>query len=203
MYIRNKVSALAPLTMANSELAGISLGGVWTRSVLSPSISKFTGPQPHRATWSCLSGRLRGLLNYNFLSSNPRGHLFATAGGAGFIERLFDRFAGFTRALLDPANQFFGLAFSELEIVIRKLGPFLFQLAFGDVPVAFDFECVHDGKYRIVCLFFVHRQCDGKRESRWCSVSWSGAIGESVTGYRSKRTTTMITSRRPTEPPPI
>jgi hypothetical protein len=30
-----------------------------------------------------------------------------------------------------------------LEIVIGEGGPLLFQLAFGDVPVAFDFEFVH------------------------------------------------------------
>jgi hypothetical protein len=71
------------------------------------------------------------------------GSLFAAADGAGFLDRLFDRFAGFTRALLNPANQFVLLAFGVLQIAIRKLGPFLFQLAFGDVPVAFDFECGH------------------------------------------------------------
>jgi hypothetical protein len=31
-----------------------------------------------------------------------------------------------------------------LEIIIREPGPFLFQLALGDVPVAFDFECGHN-----------------------------------------------------------
>jgi hypothetical protein len=70
--------------------------------------------------------------------------LFAAAGGARFLDSLFDRFAGFARALLNPANQFFLLAFGVLEIVIRELGPFLFQLALGDVPVAFDFECSHN-----------------------------------------------------------
>jgi len=88
------------------------------------------------------------------LSSDLHGRLFATAGGAGFIECLFDRLAGCTRALLNPANQFLGLAFGKLEIVVRKLGPFLFQLAFGNVPVAFDFECVHNGEYCFVCLLF-------------------------------------------------
>jgi hypothetical protein len=32
-----------------------------------------------------------------------------------------------------------------LEIVVRELRPFLFELALGDVPVAFDFECCHNG----------------------------------------------------------
>jgi hypothetical protein len=30
-----------------------------------------------------------------------------------------------------------------LQVVIRELGPLLFQLALGDVPVAFNFEFVH------------------------------------------------------------
>jgi hypothetical protein len=30
-----------------------------------------------------------------------------------------------------------------LEVVIRERGPFLFELALGDVPVAFDFEYCH------------------------------------------------------------
>jgi hypothetical protein len=72
------------------------------------------------------------------------GSLFAAAGGAGFLDGLFDRFTGFAGALLNAANQFFLLAFGVLEIVIRELGPFLFQLALGDVPVAFDFECGHN-----------------------------------------------------------
>ena len=56
------------------------------------------------------------------------GSLFAAAGGARFLDGLFDRFAGFARALLNPANQFFLLAFGELQIAVRELGPFLFQL---------------------------------------------------------------------------
>ena len=36
------------------------------------------------------------------------------------------------------------LALDILEVVVRELRPFLLQLAFGDVPVAFDFECVHN-----------------------------------------------------------
>jgi hypothetical protein len=70
--------------------------------------------------------------------------LFTAAGGAGFLERLLDRFAGFPGALLNPANKLFLLAYGVSEIVIRELRPFLFQLAFGDVPVAFNFEFVHN-----------------------------------------------------------
>jgi hypothetical protein len=71
------------------------------------------------------------------------GGLFATASGAGFFQGFFHGFAGFARALLDPADHFILLAFDVLEIVIRELGPFLFQLALGNVPVAFNFECSH------------------------------------------------------------
>ncbi len=64
-----------------------------------------------------------------FLLTQPvrsRSRGLGAAGGAKFLERLFDRFAGLARALLNPANQFFLLAFGESEIVIRELGPFLF-----------------------------------------------------------------------------
>ena len=71
-------------------------------------------------------------------------HLMAAAGGAGFVDYFFDRFTGFACGLLNPANQFGLLAFGLLQIVIRELGPLLFQFAFGDVPVAFNFECRHN-----------------------------------------------------------
>jgi hypothetical protein len=86
-------------------------------------------------------------------SSAPAIRLLAAAGGAGFVECLFDRFAGFPGALLNPANKLFLLAFCVSEIVIRELGPFLFQLAFGDVPVAFNFEFVHNNSFCILFLF--------------------------------------------------
>jgi hypothetical protein len=87
----------------------------------------------------------------------------AATGGAGFFDRFFDRFAGFTGALLNPANQFFLFAFGVLEIVIRELGPLLFQLAFGDVPVAFDFECSHNMIVRDLFVFvLIRRQHDDK-----------------------------------------
>src|ERR1017187_2246630 len=58
--------------------------------------------------------------------------LLAAAGGAGFLERLLNRFTGFPGALLNPANKLFLLAFGILEIVIRELGPLLFQLSRGE-----------------------------------------------------------------------
>jgi len=83
--------------------------------------------------------------------------LFTVAGGEGFLDHLFDGFTGFARTLLNPANQFFLLAFGILEIIIREFGPFLFQFTFGDVPVAFDFECVH-----ISLCFLCYRHRDGE-----------------------------------------
>src|ERR1039458_2685456 len=78
-------------------------------------------------------------------------HPFVRAGGslrgAGFLDGFLDRFPGFAGAFLNPAQQFFLLAFGELEIVIRELGPLLLQLTLGDVPVAFDFECVHSSSF--------------------------------------------------------
>ena len=65
--------------------------------------------------------------------------LVVATGGTGFLNGFFDYFTSFTRALLNPANQFILLAFGVFKVAIRKFGPFLFQLALGDVPVAFDF----------------------------------------------------------------
>jgi hypothetical protein len=80
-------------------------------------------------------------LNFNGVRS---GNLFAAAGGTGFLEGLFNGFTRFAGALLNPANQFVRLAFGVLKVVVRELRPFLFELALGDVPVAFDFECGHN-----------------------------------------------------------
>jgi hypothetical protein len=48
-----------------------------------------------------------------------------------------------TRAFLDAANQFVFLALGELQIVIGEVRKFLFQLAFGDVPVSFGGKSAH------------------------------------------------------------
>jgi hypothetical protein len=72
--------------------------------------------------------------------------------GGGILERLFDRFTGFTGAFLDPAKQFIVFAIGVAEIAIRELAPLLLQLAFGDVPVAFDFEYVHSIYFRFQSL---------------------------------------------------
>jgi hypothetical protein len=103
-------------------------------------------------------------LDFDSLPHSARavGRLLAAAG-RGFLDGLFDRFPGFASALLNAAQQFIVLALGALQIVIRELGPLLFQLAFGDVPVALDFECVHNALF---CFLFVNRrQRDGKSVS--------------------------------------
>ena len=60
-----------------------------------------------------------------------------------FLDRFFDCFTGLPGALLDAAHQFVLLAVEELQVIIREIGPLLFQLTFGNVPVAFDFEFIH------------------------------------------------------------
>jgi hypothetical protein len=73
--------------------------------------------------------------------SQPRlVRLIAAASGAEFL----DRSAGFTRALRNAANPLFLLAFGIWKIAIRELGPFLFRLALGYVPVAFVFQSCHN-----------------------------------------------------------
>ena len=64
------------------------------------------------------------------------------------MDGLFDGFARFTGAFLDAPQQFIFLALGEGEIAIGEFAPFLFQFTFGDVPVAFDFECRHN-----VCFY--------------------------------------------------
>jgi hypothetical protein len=65
--------------------------------------------------------------------------LFTATGGG-----LFDCFTDFASVLLKLTQQFLGLAFNILKTVVSELAAFLFQLAFGDVAVAFDFQCCHN-----------------------------------------------------------
>jgi hypothetical protein len=88
------------------------------------------------------------------------GCLF-TAAGRGFLYSFFDGFSGFAGALLNAAQQFIVFALGASEIVIREVGPLLFQLALGDVPIALDFECVHNALFFF--SFVNRRQRGGKR----------------------------------------
>jgi len=99
--------------------------------------------------------------------------LFAAATTVAFLDRVFDHFTGFAGELLNPANQFFLLAFGIAEIIVCKLGPFLFQLALGDVPVAFDFKCVH---ISLFCFCFM-RQDGGKVYLFSCEPRFATAYG--------------------------
>jgi len=65
------------------------------------------------------------------------------AAGRSSSDGLFYRLTRFAGALLDASDQFLLLAFDVLQIVVREFGPLLLQVAFNDVPVAFDFECCH------------------------------------------------------------
>ena len=73
--------------------------------------------------------------------------LFAVAGGASLLDRLFDRLTGFTGAFLNAPQQLLAHSFGILEIVVGQLGPLLLQFSLGDVPVALDFEFCHDGSF--------------------------------------------------------
>jgi hypothetical protein len=123
--------------------------------------------------------------------------------GRKFFDGIFDHFPGFAGAFLDAAQQFFLFAFGKLEIVIGELGPFLFQFALGDVPIAFDFECGHNASL-IGCWLLsavsvaakvnvIKRPVAGRR----------GADNGTLNRQRISRTTMTMTSRRPTEPPPM
>jgi hypothetical protein len=117
------------------------------------------GPRPNLGTRVPAS---LGSEEFALLSPPARtaGNLFAAAGRS-FHDGLFDRFTGFASSLLNAAQQLIMLAVGESKIVIRKLGSLLFQLAFGDVPVALDFECVHSASF---CFSFVNRrQHDGTK----------------------------------------
>src|ERR1039458_8672287 len=83
--------------------------------------------------------------------------------------------------VLNPAKYFFDLAFGELEIVIRKRGPLLFQLTFGDVPVAFDFQCIHSTSFGVVFPFAV-----SAKGTMWAGPSpWGGTLPRIVrVGFR-------------------
>jgi hypothetical protein len=77
----------------------------------------------------------------SFILLARRIHLvFATAA---FVHNAVNFFPVPPRALLDAADQFILLALGELQVVIRKLRDFLFQLTLGNVPVSFDSESAH------------------------------------------------------------
>src|SRR5882724_5590883 len=60
-----------------------------------------------------------------------------------FISSAFDRSFCFFGVLLNSADQLIFFAFQKPKIVIGKLRQLLFQFAFGDVPVSFCGQCLH------------------------------------------------------------
>jgi hypothetical protein len=60
------------------------------------------------------------------------------------MDGLFNGLTGFAGALLNAADHFIRHAVGHVQIVIREFGPLLFELAFGDIPVAFEFEGIHE-----------------------------------------------------------
>jgi hypothetical protein len=95
---------------------------------------------------------------FHALSARRIHLVFATAA---FVHGAFDFFLGLAGAFLDAANQFVFFALDKLEVVIRKLCEFLFQLALGNVPVTFDGQSAHI----IFCLFLPR---DSRDKNSFC-----------------------------------
>jgi len=70
------------------------------------------------------------------------------------VNELFDGFIGVPGALLNPPHQLVFAAFFVSKIIIGQLSVFLFELSFGDVPVAFDVEGIHI-VFLFVCFVFI------------------------------------------------
>jgi hypothetical protein len=78
---------------------------------------------------------------------------FMMTGGARFHVRYGARdFLGL--ALLNATQQFFLFAFRKLELIIRPMRQFLLEFAFGNIPVAFDREGIHN--FRLPWCEYIH-----------------------------------------------
>jgi hypothetical protein len=64
-----------------------------------------------------------------------------------FINGFLDRLAGLAGPLLNPADHFVIVSFIEAQVIVGQISPFLLQLAFGNVPIAFHFELIHKETY--------------------------------------------------------
>src|ERR1039457_3778956 len=113
---------------------------------MSPPAIWVMRPRPQRI--SNIMAIVRSIRRGLVLGFAGRGvRLLAAAGSGGFLDGLFDRFTSLAGKLLNSAEQHFLFALDVLEIVVGELGPPLLQLAFSDIPVAFDFERVHVGSF--------------------------------------------------------
>jgi hypothetical protein len=98
----------------------------------------------HRVRWIAVAVAFVGVM---MVLAHAGIHGRSISGGKRLIDCLFNGHTGLTGALLNPTEQFVMLPFNVLEIVIRERGPLLFQLAFSDIPVAFDIERVHSSSF--------------------------------------------------------
>ena len=62
---------------------------------------------------------------------------------ARFLDGLLDRFTCLSGDFLNPAQELILLALGILEIIVRELGPLLFQFSLDHVPITLDLELVH------------------------------------------------------------
>jgi hypothetical protein len=69
---------------------------------------------------------------------------------------LFHRFLGVSGALLNPPDQLVFLAFLVAKVIVSQLRVLLFELSFGDIPVALDMERIHVLPFRC-CMFLLFR----------------------------------------------
>src|SRR5665213_929933 len=105
----------------------------------------------------------------------------SAAGGAGFLERLFNRFVGLARALLDPANQFSSLP----SMYWRSLSVSLAHFSFSLPLVVFQSPLISSVVMSVafVLLFvYIRRQQDGKTFPRAASFRRLGREDESGHG---------------------
>ncbi len=141
---------------------GVPGGGGWPRPgwMLMDQRVEFTIPSPARSTSRPTPRRVLQLVAARdhaaaMSRSSLEGEMVMSVGlgggrpglvGEGILglfDGVFDGFAGLAGAALDAADEFVHFAVCVLEVVVGEVGPLLFEFAFDDVPVAFDFEFSH------------------------------------------------------------
>ena len=116
-------------------IAALAVGIVATMPVLKmPALTQFVGG--HGPVFS------GGLFPYS-IPHHFENSLHGFRSG-GVMNGLFHFFLGLSGAFLDSANKFVLFTFLILKIVVSEVRPFLFELAFEDIPIAFDFEFSHN-----------------------------------------------------------
>ena len=95
--------------------------------------------------WQCNSNRIF----HNPFFAPERLYFVSKA----VVQRFLDHFLCFAGALLNPAYQFVALTVGIAKVIVCQAGIFLFQLAFGNIPVSFDLLFIHNVVSLIVYLF--------------------------------------------------